>query len=115
MRLRQQNKIRPASPTRAAAIALALAVSACGSTDDDGGSDDAGSGGGGDCNGTIGIMGAVIARHVGAQRIVAAHPDLSRYRVYLTGPEHAVPQTRALLLAHGLPAAQLHIDSFHRF
>ena len=26
-----------------------------------------------------------------------------------------VPETRALLLEHGLPAAHLHIDSFHRF
>lgn len=52
---------------------------------------------------------------LGAQRIVADHPDLSRCRIYMTGPEHAVPETRALLLAHGLPAAQLHIDSFLRF
>jgi len=40
----------------AAAIALAMAVSACGTTDDSG--DDEASGGG-DCNGTIGLMGAL--------------------------------------------------------
>lgn len=56
-----------------------------------------------------------IGQLLGAQRIVAEHPDLSHCRVYMTGPEHAVPETRALLLEHGLPAAQLHIDSFHRF
>ncbi len=52
---------------------------------------------------------------LGAQRIVAEHPNLSRCRIYMTGPEHAVPQARALLLEHGLPEAQLHIDSFLRF
>lgn len=56
-----------------------------------------------------------IGQLLGAQRIVAEHPDLSRFRIYMTGPEHAVPETRALLLKHGLPAAHLHIDSFHRF
>ena len=42
----------------AAAISIALAVSACGTTDD-GDDDKAGGGGGGDCSGTIGLMGAL--------------------------------------------------------
>lgn len=52
---------------------------------------------------------------LGAQRIVADHPNLKDFTVYINGPESALPDTNVLLLAHGLPQARLHIDFMQRF
>lgn len=47
--------------------------------------------------------------------IVADKPDLSGHDVYLTAPEAALDTIRTLLLQHGLPPQQLHLDSMRRF
>lgn len=49
------------------------------------------------------------------EAIVRDYPDLSSHDVYLTAPETAVETVSALLLQHGLPAPQLHVDSLKRF
>jgi CDP-4-dehydro-6-deoxyglucose reductase len=51
---------------------------------------------------------------IGAERIVADHPSLAGFNVYVNGPDHIMADTRALLLAHGLPEAQLRIDHLPR-
>lgn len=47
--------------------------------------------------------------------ILADHPDIAGYDVYLSGPESLMAPTVALLRSHGLPEAQLRIDFLRRF
>jgi len=52
---------------------------------------------------------------LGAQRIVADHPDLSGFDVYVNGPESAMPTATELLLKHSLDETRLRIDYLQRF
>jgi CDP-4-dehydro-6-deoxyglucose reductase len=47
--------------------------------------------------------------------IVADHPDLSDFDVYLTAPEASTEEIVGLLQRHGLPKGQLHLDAMKRF
>ena len=47
--------------------------------------------------------------------IVADHPDLSRFDVYLTAPESSTEGIIKLLQRHGLPKGQLRLDVMKRF
>lgn len=47
---------------------------------------------------------------VNLERLTQAHPDLAAFEVYLAGPRAFVDFTRGLLLQHGLPDRQLHVD-----
>ena len=47
--------------------------------------------------------------------IVADHPDLAGFDVYLTAPESSTEGIVELLLRHGLPKGQLHLDVMKRF
>lgn len=47
--------------------------------------------------------------------IVADHPDLSGFDVYLTAPESSMEGIVGLLQRHGLPKGQLHLDIMKRF
>ena len=42
--------------------------------------------------------------------IVADHPDLTGFDVYLTAPESGMNGIVGLLQRHGLPIDQLHLD-----
>lgn len=50
-----------------------------------------------------------------ARQLIADHPDFAAFEVYVNGPETSMSRTRSLLLEHGLPEAQLHIDSYLRY
>jgi CDP-4-dehydro-6-deoxyglucose reductase len=47
--------------------------------------------------------------------IVADHPDLAGFDVYLTAPESSAEGIIGLLQRHGLPKGQLHLDIMKRF
>jgi len=47
--------------------------------------------------------------------IVADHPDLAGFDVYLTAPESGMDGIVGLLQRHGLPKGQLHLDVMKRF
>ncbi|MHB8166343.1 MAG: 2Fe-2S iron-sulfur cluster-binding protein [Sulfuricella sp.] len=47
--------------------------------------------------------------------IVADHPDLAGFDVYLTAPESSTEEIVGLLQRHGLPKGQLHLDVMKRF
>ena len=47
--------------------------------------------------------------------IVADHPDLAGFDVYLTAPESSTEGIVELLHRHGLPKGQLHLDVMKRF
>ncbi len=44
------------------------------------------------------------------ERLIQNHPDLTAFEVYLAGPRVFVDITRGVLLQHGLPDRQLHVD-----
>jgi CDP-4-dehydro-6-deoxyglucose reductase len=50
----------------------------------------------------------------GARQIVHDYPDLGGCEVYASGPDSNMPAAAELLAAHGLPAAQLHVDDLKR-
>ena len=50
-----------------------------------------------------------------ATAVVRDHPDLSGYDVYVSGPDRAMDDARALLLAHRLPEGRLFVDTLERF
>lgn len=47
--------------------------------------------------------------------IIADHPDLVGFDVYLTAPESGMDEIVGLLQRHGLPKGQLHLDVMKRF
>lgn len=47
--------------------------------------------------------------------IVTDHPDLSGFDIYLTAPESGMNAMTQLLMKHGLPEQQLHLDIMKRF
>jgi CDP-4-dehydro-6-deoxyglucose reductase len=60
------------------------------------------------------VMGLRDMEAAGAA-IVADHPDLAGFDVYLTAPESSTEGIVELLLRHGLPKEQLHLDIMKRF
>lgn len=46
--------------------------------------------------------------------ITADYPDMSGFDVYLTAPDTGMERIASLLMQHGLPAAQLHLDVMQR-
>lgn len=46
------------------------------------------------------------------EAVVAAHPDLSSFDVYMSGPPAMIEAARKLFAAHGLPEDRLFYDSF---
>lgn len=52
---------------------------------------------------------------VAGAAIVADHPDLAGFDVYLTAPESSAKGIIGLLQRHGLPKGQLHLDVMKRF
>jgi CDP-4-dehydro-6-deoxyglucose reductase len=52
---------------------------------------------------------------LGATRLLADHPDLSGFDVYINGPDTLFAEMRTALLANGLPAERLFVDHVQRY
>ena len=55
------------------------------------------------------------AMALGTARLLADHPDLSGFDVYMNGPETLFAEMRAALLANGLPEDRLFVDHVQRY
>lgn len=55
------------------------------------------------------------AMALGTKRLLADHPDLCGFDVYINGPDTLFAEMRAALLAKGLPAERLFVDHVQRY